>query len=182
MFPTSHLPRHPFFLLFIFLLASNHPAIAQDEEENPVTVGDKVTAVEKGDTVEIQCSTTSSETLEWYMGENSTGLDPIPQDTTQRVYATDGLLTVTDTRLNDTGFYLCQTSSGNYSVTTELHVYEMPSYLMEGMIIFAISGGLLFLLIACFVYQHVQRKKAKAEEEKRKSKKYQGQKNAGLEM
>ena len=137
--------------------------MTQDEE--PISLNADVTATEIGDTAEIQCSTTTNETLKWYKGTNSTMEKLISTDSSMRVYAnfTTGLLVINDAEENDTGEYLCQTSSGSHSVTAELHVYKMPTYFTEGMIIFGISLGLVLVFTTCALYAFIQNKKSKAD-------------------
>ena len=162
-----HLGYH---LLIVTLVTFIGTAVTQEEEEKPITVGADVTAIEIGDTAKIECSTTTTETFKWYRGD-AAAEKLISQDDSLRVHAnfTTGLLTITGAQQNDTGEYLCQLSSGNHSVTAQLHVYKMPSYFTEGVIIFGINMGLVLVFIGCALYSFIHdQKETKADKTKKK--------------
>ncbi|KAL8593573.1 hypothetical protein ACOMHN_024276 [Nucella lapillus] len=151
-------PHHNLLLPLFFLLLLPHPSVSEDE---PISVEASIVAVEQGYTVEVECSTTETQTPRWYLGANATGNPPLPQDKSQRIFsnASTGTLTVKEAKLNDSGIYLCQTFSQQHSATFELRVYEMPTYLTEGVIIMATSGVLLLVFLGAVLIQWLQKRK-----------------------
>ncbi|KAK7090925.1 hypothetical protein V1264_010660 [Littorina saxatilis] len=149
------------YLLAFLLATSITTALAEDAEE-PIKVGAPVTAVQQGKDAEIKCSTTlaGNNKLSWYKGE---GGQLVPENKSLSVSAnyTTGLLTVQNAQLNDTGTYQCQTDGGVHNATAELHVYEMPSYFEEGMIIVGITTGLVLVFIICAVHSFIRNRKPK---------------------
>lgn len=165
MVPSPHLRYHQLIFFLITFIAAVRP---QDEE--PISLDADVTAVKIGDTAELLCSTTTNETLRWYIGTNSTVEKLISENGSLRVHAnfTTGLLVIKDAVENDTGEYMCATSSGSHSITAELHVYKMPTYFFEGMIVFGINCGLVLVFITCSLYTHFRRKRSKAADKNHK--------------
>ncbi|XP_076435875.1 uncharacterized protein LOC143275562 [Babylonia areolata] len=153
---------HPHLLFLLLLLFLTPTTIITAVNVVPVT------AVEKGDTAEIECTTSddggNKKAPRWYRGDNATGVPPIPEIKDLRVFvdASTGKLTVKNATLEDSGTYLCQAFDQDDSATAELHVYEMPSYLEEGLIVMGISIALIVLVAVGLIVMAVQHRRRAA--------------------
>ncbi|KAK7484235.1 hypothetical protein BaRGS_00024484 [Batillaria attramentaria] len=152
-----------FLLLLLVILATS--ATAQDEEEEPLTLSALITAVQLGETTEVTCET-SLEGLSviWYVGNTNTSGNRIPANESLQMHAINGTLMIVSTTKNFHGQYLCQTSDGAHKLIAEIHVYEMPTYFTEGMIIVGINAGLVVIFFGCAVYTFFQKRRKKKPE------------------
>jgi uncharacterized membrane protein len=170
--PKRH--RHLFSILSLLLIFIFTTTVTgeEEEEEPSLSVAHTVRAVELGKSGTLECTHSVEGTpIFWFQGDDAAGKTPYPEDDTLRIYAnnTEGTLTFNDVVFNDTGVYLCQSQDGNLTVTAELHVYVMPTYFREGMIIFGVNLALVVLFVVLAIYTFIQKQRAKAARKKKEN-------------
>ncbi len=109
-----------------------------------------------GHDVNIKCS--SNELDVYWISPNGTKISEMQPPS--RFNDTKGQLTISGAKLQDSGIYTCKTASGNLNATSDLFIYVMPNYFMEGMIILGINAVLLVIFLSCTLNQYIQHRKA----------------------
>ncbi|BFZ00460.1 hypothetical protein BsWGS_03499 [Bradybaena similaris] len=101
--------------------------------------------------------------LRWsFVGANNNNIS-MSINSTGRIKAENGTLTLTNLTYHDAGTYRCDNDTGSESATGVLIVYVMPDYLKEGLIIMGIGVALLVVvLIGTAILIEGQRRKKKA--------------------
>ena len=129
------------------------PAYSQEVEE--LKIDPKEAANQEGEEVEFVCTNsnaTNNETLIWYYHNGTT----ISNLNMSRFAENGGTLKIMDIQMVDAGDYMCSTESGTLNATAILKVYQMPSYLVEGLVLMGINIALVLIFIACAVWRFVQ--------------------------
>ncbi|CAH1782088.1 unnamed protein product [Owenia fusiformis] len=99
-----------------------------------------------GEQIEIQCILNPAlaippHKIDW-INPNGTN---VRSNTTGAVHQTNGTLMIKNADLKHTGVYTCIATNGTFVKEVHINIYEIPSYLFEGMIIVAINGVLLVI-------------------------------------
>ena len=152
-----------FFSLFIGLLDISYAVKAVTYNGDKLTVSPSEIKTPTERRVKFQCSlnVNSSLTLHW-LEPNGTDINVI--NSTRRYYNEKGELTIDSTQIEDSGEYMCHTNDKTLNATATLHVFKMPSYFMESMILLIINAVLVGIFLLCLGYTFIQGWRVKKQE------------------
>ena len=161
----KHKLVHSILLVEILMHIGNF-ASASDNGENAssqnITVEpDKIKSA-SGEKLELKCtSPLEGQDIAW-ISPNGTDINDLQSS---RFNDTNGVLTITDTRENDSGTYTCSVGK-TLNASAVITIYDMPDYFTEGMIILGINAVLLLVFFGCLAHSTIQNKGAKAHYDK----------------
>jgi len=130
--------------------------------------------IEQGTTGKVTCASRKGDdgTVAWIDPRNQL----VSVDNRSRIYydQDSGRLMLTEANLTDSGVYVCaynltagcrdEHDGRRCNATLDCRVYVMPDYFVDGIVVLAINGFLLFVLITCFISSNIS--------DKRRQKKY----------
>ncbi|CAL1547181.1 unnamed protein product [Lymnaea stagnalis] len=135
-------------------------------------------AVQPGETAVFECSVSNPNasetppTLLWSVDYNTTGNSAVQYfNSSGRFQAVNGTLTILNVTHEDGGTYLC-TENVNSSATAILIVYDMPDYVIEGVIIGAICLLLFIVLFTGITIVYVNQRRERAARHRARREKY----------
>ena len=139
-----------------FISASDN---ADSVSSQNITVQPDKKKIASGENLELKCTTPLVGQDVVWISPNGTHVNDLQSS---RFNDTNGILTITDTKENDSGRYVCSVGK-TLNASADITIYDMPDYFTEGMIILGINAVLLLVFLGCLVHSTIQNKRAKAQ-------------------
>ncbi|PAA76139.1 hypothetical protein BOX15_Mlig006216g2 [Macrostomum lignano] len=144
------------FLLFLLLLFSTPQqtvASEPDEETPPLAAEPYQQSLLVGSNTTVSCHLSpelatnySVAELAWYF-PNGSQIDNWAWSHAN-ISAVNGTMSAIHLAVEDSGDYVCSVPDRRYNASTTLQVYNMPSYLTQIAVVYAVDGVLLFIFLA----------------------------------